>query len=345
MLIVRYILAAMILTLAIHGDGWAQDRPRVRTQRAQPPQPAQPVQPVEPAPSPPSAPAAPVIDQRGTEQMPLSVKVIPSSKSAEETAREERERQEKSAADKRLADETERLADEAENLGTVTRWLAGLVLLLLVAALGQIALFWQQLRLMRQATEDAAGTARAAQASADNAEKTLITTQRAFVYPKSISKEWFGARRLKEAGEIVEWVFTPEWENSGTTPTKKGLSHVSWKRFPKGSGPETIQFGDQWVPGSRREHSRIFVAPKSTVSGRPVSISAHDLRSGDPCFVWGWFEYDDIFDTRHRSEFCVELELRSGPSTDPNAVAFRFYRLHNGVDDECYRQPTPFVQP
>jgi hypothetical protein len=336
MLTVRFILAATILTLAIHGGAWGQTRPGGRTQPGQPPQQAQPAQP----PNLPSSP--PVTDQRGTDQMPLSVKVLPSPKSAEEMAKEERERQEKSEADKRLADETERLADEAENLTTATRWLAGLVLLLFVAALGQIALFWLQLRLMRQAVENAAKAAGTAQTNADSAEKTLITTQRAFVYPKSISKEWFGARRAKEAGEIVEWVFTPEWENSGTTPTKRGLSHVSWKRLPKGSGPETIQFGDQWAAGSKREHSRFFLAPKSSQPGRPVSISVHDLRSGDPCFVWGWVEYDDIFDTRHRSEFCVELELRGGPSTDPNAVAFRFYRLHNGADDECYRQPSPF---
>lgn len=342
MLKARYILAASLLALAIHGDAWAQERPRLRTQPAQQPQPAQPAQPAQP-PSLPSSP--PVTDQRGSDQMPLSVKVIPSPQSAEEMERQERERQEKSEADKRLADETERLADEAENLATAARWLAGLVLLLFVAALGQSALFWQQLRLMRQAVDNAASAAGAAQTSADTAEKTLITTQRAFVYPKSISKEWFGARRSKEPGEIVEWVFTPEWENSGTTPTKNGLSHVSWKRFPKGSGPETIQFGDQWAAGSKREYSRLFLAPKSSQSGQSVSISAHDLRSGDPCFVWGWVEYDDIFATRHRSEFCVELELRSGPSTDPNAIAFRFYRLHNGADDECYRQPSPFVQP
>ena len=277
--------------------------------------------------------------------MPLSVKVLPSPKSAEEMEREERERQEKSETDKRLADETERLADEAENLTTTTRWLAGLLLLLFVAALGQMALFWRQLRLMRHAVDNAASAAGAARTSADTAEKTLITTQRAFVYPKSIGKDWFGPRRSKEPGEIVEWVFTPEWENSGTTPTKNGLSHVSWKRFPKGSGPETIQFGDQWPAGSKREHSRLFLPPKSSLSGQPVSISASDLRSGDPCFVWGWVEYDDIFDARHRSEFCVELELRGGPSTDPNAIAFRFYRLHNGADYECYRQPTPYAQP
>ena len=277
--------------------------------------------------------------------MPLSVKVLPTPKTAEEIEQEARDGQARSEADKRLADETERLADEAEELTTLARWLAGLVLLLFVAALAQIALFWLQLRLMRQAAGNAADAARAAQTSADSAEKTFVTAQRAFVYPKSINKECFGARRAKVASEIVEWVFTPEWENSGNTPTKRGLSHVSWKRFPKGSGPETIQFGDQWPAAGNRELSRIFVAPKSSVPGLPVSISVHDLRSGDPCFVWGWIEYDDIFDQRHRSEFCVELELRGAPSIDPNAIAFRFYRLHNGVDDECYRQPTPYAQP
>ena len=271
--------------------------------------------------------------------------MLPTPKTAEEIEQEARDRQARSEADKRLADETKRLGDAAVELTTLARWLAGLVLLLFLAALAQLALFWLQLRLMRQAAGNAAEAARAAQTSADSAEKTFVTAQRAFVYPKSITKECFGPRRLKVATEFVEWVFTPEWENSGATPTKRGLSHVSWKRFPKGSGPETIQFGDQWPAAGKRELSRIFVAPKTSISGLPVTISVHELRSGDPCFVWGWIEYDDIFDQRHRSEFCVEIELRGAPSIDPNAVALRFYRLHNGADDECYRQPTPYAQP
>ena len=103
-------------------------------------------------------PSAP--DQRGTDQMPLSVKIIPGERTKEQAEKEEherREKDEKAAVDKRLADQTQRLADETDNLATYTSFL-------FCAALGQIALFVWQLWLIRKSFEVS--------------QKTLILTQR-----------------------------------------------------------------------------------------------------------------------------------------------------------------------
>lgn len=109
-------------------------------------------------------PAAP--EQRGTDQSPFTVKILPGPDSKERTDKEERERQEKAAVDKKLADETQRIADD-------TFWLGMFTLALFFVALGQIALFWKQLRLIRESLVDAKVAADAAKAAANTAQKQV----------------------------------------------------------------------------------------------------------------------------------------------------------------------------
>jgi hypothetical protein len=134
----------------------------------------------------PAQPPAP--DQRGTDQFPLSVKILPSPKSEDEAEKEQRERREKdekAAVDKRVADDTQRLADETKNLveetknlAASTNWLAGFTLLLFFAAVGQIALFWRQLRLIRDSLEPAKTAADAAKLNA----QSVIDAERAYLF-------------------------------------------------------------------------------------------------------------------------------------------------------------------
>jgi hypothetical protein len=106
--------------------------------------------------NPPSAqaiqPTAP--DKRGTDEMPLSIKVLPSEDAQIKGKQEEQERNEKAEIDKKLAFETQRIAD-------YTFWLGAFTLALFCAAVGQIALFWIQLNYMRQTVRDAALAQRA----------------------------------------------------------------------------------------------------------------------------------------------------------------------------------------
>ena len=76
-------------------------------------------------------------NQRGTDEIPLTVKILPTETSKEKTDREDRERSqsaEKAAVDKRLADQTQRLADETGELSSYTNWLAWFTLFLFCAA-------------------------------------------------------------------------------------------------------------------------------------------------------------------------------------------------------------------
>ena len=95
----------------------------------------------------------PATEQRGTDQVPLTVKILPSPDSEGQADKQERERTEKAETDKRLANQTQRLADETKRLADDTSWLAIITGFLFVAALGQISLFYWQLKLIRGTIE------------------------------------------------------------------------------------------------------------------------------------------------------------------------------------------------
>ena len=57
-------------------------------------------------------------------------------------------------------------------------------------------------------------------------------------------------------------------------------------------------------------------------------------------FVWGWAEYDDVFEgtRRHRTEFCNEI-VAVGDLNDYLKTSFNFpiYSRHNGADADCMK--------
>jgi hypothetical protein len=97
--------------------------------------------------------------------MPLSVKIIPRAPSKEEAAKEETERLEKASVDKKVAFETQRVAD-------YTWYLAAFTVVLACVAIGQAGLFVWQLSYMKQGMEDATKAANAAESAAKAANLT-----------------------------------------------------------------------------------------------------------------------------------------------------------------------------
>jgi hypothetical protein len=86
----------------------------------------------------PSGPIA-QIDQRGTDQLPIAVKIVP----APGAEQQEHDGREKTETDRLLVSETQRMAE-------ALRWLAALAASLVVIALVQVMLFSWQLRTMRR---------------------------------------------------------------------------------------------------------------------------------------------------------------------------------------------------
>jgi hypothetical protein len=171
---------------------------------AQSPQPAISNKPAEQAVQPTAS------DQRGTEKVPLNVKILPAPDAEDQAQRAERGSREKAIIDKKLAFETQRTA-------VYTDRLAWLTLLLFCAAVGQIALFWVQLRYMRVGTKDTGIAAGAAQTSADIARMSMVASDRAYVHHNGC--RWISHRNTRD-GHIF-WRIRPRWINSGNTPTRR----------------------------------------------------------------------------------------------------------------------------
>jgi len=131
--------------------------------------------------------------------------------------------------------------------------------------------------------------------------------------------------------------------NNGRTPTRYGLGHVNWHHFDEG-GPEVYSFNDFWSP-QQPKASGIAIGPKGAIGMDLIEIpKAEILKTPGAVFCWGWVDYNDMFEEspRHRTEFCFEiLSVERGGRSE---FRYRYHRLHNGYDDECYRPPALYTR-
>lgn len=278
-------------------------------------------------------------DERGTEAAPLSVKLLNTGKSAEEAA-----------------EETRRIKQQTADERWVSNWTIGLTSALAFATLLQFcALLWQARRLRQAviATNDVAEQTRvaaeAAVKAANIAEKDLTITQRAFVFVKEVSVDISrGPRRVgafgpAAPGPIRAWHVSPVWENSGTTPAQKMIMNFAAKDFD-GAMPETFVFEESATP------TRGFLGPKAIMHGRRESFRVelfNALTEGKRhLYVWGWADYNDVFEStpRHRTEFCFEVLISPDQGDGENYVSFQLHNRHNGADNQCSRPPAPYTE-
>lgn len=139
-------------------------------------------------------------DQRGTDQVPLSVKVLPTPKSQTEI------REKQSRADEHAANE--------RGLTSATWVLAAITLFLVLVGGGQLALFYVQLQYIRESLNDAkiaAEAARdgaiAAREHADTTKLSMIASDRAYVHQNGF--RWI-SHPHSESGRIF-WRIRPMW--------------------------------------------------------------------------------------------------------------------------------------
>ena len=196
---VRQFVVGVALLIAAVGDSSGQ----TRSLRSAPP-------------SPPPVSQPTFSEQRGTDQSPLTVKVLPSPASKEDAEREERARQEKLEAD-------EKLADHLGKIASYTFWLGIFTFALLCAAVAQIGMFWFQLNFMRKGVEGAVLAANAAQAATDATKRAIVLSEdtaqrqlRAYVMVSSAAIENLSSGRKPTAKLILK--------NTGQTPAH-AVSH------------------------------------------------------------------------------------------------------------------------
>lgn len=170
-------------------------------------------------------------------------------------------------------------------------------------------------------------SANAAKASADVARQALVNAQRAFVFINKIEQ----ARIAPTGTEVTAWDFLVEFKNSGNTPTKTMTFHLNIKAFD-GQLPDGFDFSDL-ANGS--ENTVGFIPPQSTAGATDLVVPVQDIEAviagSKTLFIWGWIEYDDMFENTpiHRVEYADQIFIVGDAKTDKNRVQHRLYRRHN----------------
>jgi hypothetical protein len=177
----------------------------------------------------------------------------------------------------------------------------------------------------------------------DVAEKSVVTVQRAFVVFKELT---YSKLPNYQATEPTGIRFIVSWENSGTTPTKHLLTRLAWEVFTPDI-PSNFDFPDR----GPAPLSHPSIGPKSSINTASLDIPIdvfQAVKAGTyHLYIWGWAEYNDIFDNtdRHRTEFCTEV-LAPGNLADPiPELVFIVRTEHNGADGDAMKKPTPFKVP
>jgi hypothetical protein len=308
---------ALVCSLASIGTAEAQSQRRQQQQRQPeppppPPQPAQPApapapqiapQPEPPrvAPTPPPAASTPQAVPRATEQTPLPVRVIEPTKSADQLAREQQER--------------DREREERDTFNNRLLMYSGLLVavgvLLSVAFLVQTLYLLLALRGMRKV--------------ANAAQSNMASAQRAFLY--------IGAMVWSPAGTNVK--VTPNWANSGTTPTRNLRISTNWKTS-HGELPADFVFTYARAP------ERLFLGPGGRADVGAVLIPMRDIQAAIEdrvgLYFWGRATYEDMFEGSepHFLEFCYRLDI-SGATPDKITLMFTHYGAHNRSDEDSQR--------
>jgi hypothetical protein len=258
-------------------------------------------------------------DQRGTDQSPFIVKVLPPEKTQTIAADDQKKRDEDRI-------NTERLTDFTRDL-------------VIVGALQFVAISIQAIFLWL-AFGAAKNSADAARDQVALSREALITTERAFIYCERIHAIWTAD---KETELVTKWTFQPVWKNSGKTPTKRAVHKVSsWVGIDAGDIPPDFDFSNT------DNASPTMIGPDATMHGRVLDLDVKTLQkirtSEAHAYIWGWIDYNDIFakTQRHRTEVCVEIQVTGNPIYKEGGFAYRMHGSFNGFDEDCYCKPKPY---
>jgi hypothetical protein len=289
-------------------------------------------------------PTAP--DQRGTDQIPFTVKILPTQPPKEETEKAETEKTEKTTIDRKLAFETQRIADYTRDLTAITAFLFFIAVI-------QAGLFFWQLLLLRHGARDATVAADAAKLASEAAveQAKLMGLQLDLVEKQHgvARHQFFAANRprliVHFVRRIIEHSDTPTDEqaiavefrlmNVGTSDASVSESRIAVARFIPGLWPHPDELvGEDLIPRpieNRRPFpvgtSNSFIA-RSTVSEGLIDrmeIEAEDrliqlledsgAETSGRLYLIGWIVYEDRLQNPLTLYFCREYDRKTGRFT------------------------------
>jgi hypothetical protein len=251
----------------------------------------------------------------------------------------------------RAFDWTEHHHDFVIAVGTV--FLALFTLALFAATWGLVRFAKVQSRDMRQSIAVSMQTANAAAEHASHAERAIRVNQQSVQRQLRAYVTLAGIERIplveQGTGKVAAWRYASIWQNTGFTPTRRARNHVNWDFFSRGDSPEDRGFADLGPTSGLDDNSQLVIGPRTTVTGQAHVIGIDWIFASNSLqgriFIWGWYEYDDVFadeTPRRRTEFCSYLSWPGLPDMpNPAHASTSIFSAFNGTDEDCYRQPAP----
>jgi hypothetical protein len=228
-------------------------------------------------------------DQRGTDQMPLSVKVMPTSESEEKTARDTKDREEKMELDRNLVQFNGDMAYYTK----VLAWVAGLQLFALIV---QAIVF--------------AFTLGATRKAADAARGALIATARPKIIVRRVEAHFpLPPRRSVSA----QFRITNVGGNGAILVERNAILVAS---IQQGGQPfPEYPIGSATKDGHRLESGDFVADPDTFFASASIDPSEEEIRSGTSMlFLVGYVKY--------RDEAGVVREMGFGRKFDPKTNRF-----------------------
>ena len=267
----------------------------------------------------PAAQQTAAIDQRGTEAIPLAVRIIPAPKSDAEVAQENA---------------------ESENRHSTERWGIALAIGTLVIAFAQTLVFCLQLRAFNMQARRLKETIKkmddVAMAQAADMAKAVAESARAAAAMEGVAESMKAnmattreiADRQKETGElqlrayvtaIIGTAFYQDRKNgikfegkvriinTGHTPAKKVFHNTQAAILPVPLPKDYVlpQFAIE-VAGENTVGPHQDRTLSSVVSAYVDDAAVSDIKKGigSGLYVWGYVSYEDVFGRERKTTFC-----------------------------------------
>jgi hypothetical protein len=147
---------------------------------------------------------------------------------------------------------------------------------------------------------------------------------------------------------IRAWKIVPVFKNSGTTPSKNALLCMGVEQTASANElPDNFPF----EANASHKIMPISIGPGAQLHGPAIEYQVVDLEYirtiQNHQYIWGWVDYDDVFrrTTRHRSEFCFEVQVLGDPAINNSSlISLSPHKKYNGADSECSRPPDPYLK-
>lgn len=250
---------------------------------------------------------------------------------------------EKTDASPESTDKEKEAATREDALVLWTMYLCFATGALAIFSLGQVFLFWVQLRFIRDGLADTKEAADAAKDGTDIARTSMISNNRAYVHHAGM--RWISHPKVAGSKEVDFWRLWPSWSNSGNTPTRN-LS-VCVKYHIGDELPDEFNFTE--IDNTPRAPASIAAHGSTTSDNMDITPSdLNEIKDGTKhLYVWGTAKYNDVYprtDARI-TRFCVKAGPVTGDpkfmwnqTTNPVEIRFKTHVRNNCSDEECQVQ-------